>query len=189
MNTNLLIGIIPVVAFIILESFTNKKAALISALILAVAELIFTVSVYGMIDEITILGFVLVGIAVFLSVKTDNDIYFKLQPAILGWILCGVFFFFYYVLDRPLLSEMFHKYNGESFQEMLGQTIDPKFIGLYMKILSRDLGWLFLLHGSLTAFAAFKLNKWWWFAIRVPGLYILMIVFCIIAMKNTMGQI
>ncbi len=184
MNSNLWIGILPVLVFVILESFTNKKAALISALILAVAELIFTISVYGTIDEITILGFVLVGLAVFLSLKTDNDIYFKLQPAILGWILCGIFFFFYFVLGRPLLSEMFHKYMGTSIQEMLGQNINQDFLDRYLKILSRDMGWLFLIHGSLTAFAALKMSKWWWFAIRVPGLYILLFIFSLIAMKN-----
>ncbi|MBE7412447.1 MAG: septation protein IspZ [Leptospiraceae bacterium] len=186
MNSNLWIGIIPVLVFVVLESFTNKKMALLSALALAVAELIFTIVVYKTIDEITILGFFLIGVAVFLSLKTENDIYFKLQPAILGWILALVFFFFYYVLNRFLLNEMFHKYMGDSFQNILEQTTDPEFLENYLKLLSKYMGWLFFIHGTLTGYAAFKLNKWWWFIIRVPGLYILMIVFSILAMRGVL---
>jgi len=177
------IGILPIIVFVILESFTGKRAALVSAVIMAALELIFSLTVYGGIDELTILGFVLVGVAVFLSVKTDNDLFFKFQPVALGVILSLTFFVFYYILDRPLLTAMFDKYMAGSYAQ-ISRGMPKEFFLRILTVLSRDLVFWFLLHAALIAWAALRLSKWWWFAIRVPGFYIILFVACLIAVRE-----
>ncbi|MCE9596454.1 MAG: septation protein IspZ [Spirochaetia bacterium] len=187
--STLWIGIVPVLVFVILESVSGKKTALISAIALAFLELVFSLVVYGAIDELTIIGFVLVGIAVAISLKTDNDLYFKLQPAALGLIFASVFLVFYFVLDKPLLIVMYDKYMKGALGPVLADDTKRIVFLRAMHTLSRDMGFWFLLHAALTAWAAMKLSKWWWFAIRVPGLYIIMLLACFIAIRGAIAGI
>lgn len=186
-SSTLWIGILPVLVFVILESASGKRTALISAIVLAFLELIFSLVVYGGIDELTIIGFVLVGIAVFLSLKTNNDLYFKLQPALLGLIFAIVFLVFYFILDKPLLVVMYDKYMKGAVGDILNNEMKRAVFLKAMQILSRDMGFWFLLHAGLTAWAAVKLSKWWWFAIRVPGLYLIMMLACFIAIRSAVA--
>lgn len=188
-SSTIWIGILPVLVFVILESVSGKRVALISAIVLAFLELIFSLIVYGAIDELTIIGFVLVGIAVFLSLKTDNDLYFKLQPVVLGLIFAGIFLVFYFILDKPLLIFMYDKYMKGAVGNLLNDDA-KRFVFLKaMHILSRDMGFWFILHAALTCWAALKLSKWWWFAIRVPGLYLIMILACIVAIRSAIASL
>lgn len=175
-------GIVPVIAFVVLESFAGKRMAIVIALVLACAELVFSLVVYGAIDELTILAFVIVIIAGVISVKTGNDLYFKLQPALVSVATATAFFIYYYLLDRPLLTFMMHKY----LPSMLAQLPADRqalFEGT-MRVLSRDFIFWFLLHAVLTAYAAVRLSKWWWFAIRVPGLYLMLFLATFIAVRG-----
>ena len=84
MNASLLLfGILPLIAFVIIDSFAGLTAGLIAGVAFAIAELIYTLVVYGTVDGLTIGSTVLILIFGFLSFKSKKDIYFKLQPVII----------------------------------------------------------------------------------------------------------
>jgi intracellular septation protein len=170
------IGILPVVAFVILDSFTTKKNAIYSAIALAVAELLFTIIKFHTIDELTVFSVLLVIVFGGISIKKNNDLFFKLQPAFLGLFFALSFFFFYYVLDKPIFNFMMEKYFNNNVEMFLKGRIPREYFMRLLNVLSRDLGWWILGHAALTAYAAVKLSKWWWFFIRVPAFYIILII-------------
>jgi len=170
------IGILPVIVFVVLDSITTKKSAIISAVVLAFGEFLFTIIKYHTIDELTVLSVALVVVFGWLSIKKGNDIYFKIQPAILGLFFSASFFFFYYILDKPLFNFMVEKYLDNDIGKYIPANIPKEYFMEMMRIMSRDLGWWILFHALLTAYAAFRMSKWWWFFIRVPFFYILLFI-------------
>ncbi|MFP4522147.1 MAG: septation protein IspZ [Fibrobacterota bacterium] len=162
-------GIIPVILFIVLDSIASRKAAVYSAVVFAVLETVFTFVKFGRPDEITLLSGILIIVLGYFTLKKEDNRYFLMQPVVLGVFTAAVFFFFYYVLDKPLLNYLFYKYDLE---KIYGVAIPER----PLEILSRDMGFWFLLHAGILYYAAVRLGKWWWAAIRVPGLYILLIV-------------
>src|SRR3989339_998956 len=177
MDVSLLwIGVLPVVIFVILDAFTNKKAAILSAIAFAVAESVFSLIKFGAIDELTVLSLVLVVFFGFLSIKKNNDLYFKLQGPILNVFFAVVLFFFYWILHKPLFNFMLEKYFGD-FMVMFDQRgISREAVMRLMNGLSRDLGYWLLFHSLITAFAALRLSKWWWFFFRVPFFYAMLFI-------------
>ena len=64
----LLFGILPLLAFVIIDSFAGLKHGILAAVLFAIAEAIYTISVYGTVDEITIASLLLsivISIAAF----------------------------------------------------------------------------------------------------------------------------
>jgi len=177
------IGILPVIVFVVLDSVTTKKTAIISAVALAFAEFVFTIVKYHTIDELTVLSVLLAVVFGWLSIKKNNDLYFKLQPAILGVFFAGSFFFFYHVLNKPLFNYMIEKYMNNNIEPFLHNKIPKDYFMEMMRVMSRDLGWWVLAHALLTAYAAVKLSKWWWFVIRVPLFYVILVVAMLFEMR------
>ena len=99
MSITLFIGIIPLLIFVILDSISNLKVALIGAVIMAVFELAFSVLYFNEIDIVTILSFVLVVVLAFFSYKKENPIHLKMQPVLLSFA-----FGFTFLLNINLLS-------------------------------------------------------------------------------------
>jgi len=183
----ILLGIIPVLVYVVLESFTSKRAAVGAALALALLEMIFTLVTFGRLDELTLLSFAVVGVLGLLSVKKDNDLYYKLHPAILHGFFACAFFVFYYILDKPLLNYLINKYAGNRLDGLFdNQLVSKHFLLAYIKALSRDMSWWLLLHALLTAFAAWRLSKWWWLVISVPGLILIVFLAAIVARYTVM---
>lgn len=168
------IGMLPVVTFVLLITVTTRRialwAALISALIVPLAAWLW----WGSVDELTLITLGMILIAVLLSLKTDNEVYFKLQPAVGGSIFAIVLFVFYFVLDRPLLSTMFDRYFAATYEKTLRGKISVYVFKEYLAVLSLDLIFGFIVHAGLVAFAAFRMTRWWWLAIRIPGLYLML---------------
>ncbi len=168
--SNLLLGIMPVLIFVIVDAFASARKAVGAALVMALFDLAYSLYLSGTIDEITWLSFALVAVLGFISIKKNNPLFFKLQPAILGCFIALTFLFFYFILDKPLMNVFYHKY----FEKILvvPPGVDMAVFENIMRLISRDLAWWLLIHALALAYAAFKMSKWWWFAIRVPIFYL-----------------
>lgn len=171
-SSALLFGVLPLVIFVLIDSFAGLKSGLLAAILFAVGELIYTLVVYKTIDELTIGSTVLVLIFGFLSFKANKDIYFKLQPVFLG-LLFGLVLLVMQMLGKPLLVSMTVKYQFMFPENMREMLLSPSFLEMLGR-LSGVLAWGFLIHAALIAYAAFRLNKWWWLLIRGIGLYVMM---------------
>ena len=72
-STTLLFGVLPLIAFVLIDSFAGLKAGIISALLFAVVEVAYSVVVYKKIDEITLGSLALVLIFGYLSYKSGSS--------------------------------------------------------------------------------------------------------------------
>lgn len=177
MNTSSwLIGILPLLAFALVDTFLGLKSALIAALVLAVAEVAWSWHYFGELDQISILSLLLIAIFGYLSWKKGHPLLFKLQPSLISLIL-GLWLLISWLNNDPLFNAMAHKYAKLLPQQVQDSLSNPHYLELLERI-TLTTGTGLLIHAAVSAWAAWKLSTWWWLAIRGIGFY----VFCFIAM-------
>ncbi len=167
--STLLFGILPLIIFVLIDSFAGVKAGVMGAVFFALLEMVYTLVVYGKIDEITLGTFLLVVVFGVLSYRTDNPIFFKLQPVVFG-VIVGVVLLVMQALDKPLLVMLMEKYQYMFPEEARARMLDP-FVVKQMARVSGILGWGFLLHAGIVGYAAFYMSSGWWLFIRGIGFY------------------
>jgi intracellular septation protein A len=170
--SSLLMGIIPLVIFVVIDSFAGVKAGVISAVVFALLEAAYTYYTMRRIDEITCLSLALVAVFGFLSYHTENPLIFKLQPVILGGIL-GIAALVMQYMDMPYLVLMANKYK-DMFPEELKKNLSNPFVVEQFRKISLYTGFGFLLHAGLVGYSAFYMSNWWWIAIRGIGFSVIM---------------
>ncbi len=179
MNISLILfGVLPLIAFVIIDSFMGLKAGLISAIALAIVEAIYTLYQFGSIDSVTVASLVLVCAFALISFKSNNAIYMKLQPVFLG-LAFGAVLLVMQSMGKPLLLMMFEKYDTLIPEEYRANFKHPQVL-LMLARLSLILGFGFIIHAGLVAYAAFRLSNWWWLIIRGIGLYIMLFLCCLL---------
>ncbi len=174
MSINLLMGLLPLIAFVIIDSLLGLKSGLLAALFLAVAELLYSFYEFGDLDWLSLLSLALVGVFGALSFAKNNPIYIKLQPVFLG-VIFGIVMLVFQAMGKPLLLLMLDKYGGLIPDELAHKAQHPE-VRLSLTQASLNLGIGLLVHAALVAYAAFRMNKWWWLFIRGIGLYIMMAI-------------
>ncbi len=170
--SNLLFGLLPLIIFVVIDSFAGIKMGIISAIIFAALEAGYTYYTTKSIDEITIVSCLLVAVFGVLSYYYENPLIFKLQPVILG-LLLGIVFLVMQYLDKPLMVMMATKYR-DILPAQLRENLANPFVLSRLSKVSLYLGFGFFLHAAGVAYAAFYLSNWWWLAVRGIGLYVVM---------------
>jgi len=177
-------GVLPIIAFLILDSFAGQKKALIGALMMAMGEVVFSLIKFGAIDYLTWIAFGILAIFVGLSLWKKNDIFFKIQGPVINVITAVIIWGALFFLNINLLHDMTEKYMGLEKMASLNPMITPEILKVYLeKVYAQLPAWL-LLHAGVTLWAALKWNKWVWAAIRVPGFYIIMFIGMMIAVNS-----
>jgi intracellular septation protein A len=176
---SLILGLIPLIIFVILDSFASTKTALVGAIVFALLETIFTLYLFKTIDEVTIFSFVLVVILAFISYKSSNKLWFKFQPVILS-IGIGIYLIGTYYLGSPVLYEMSMKYINFFPIELRYQILHPM-MQLILKKATQTVGFAFLIHAVFTAICAVKLSNIWWLIMRSIGFYLFMFLGLLVA--------
>lgn len=182
-GSTLLFGLLPLIMFVIVDSFAGIRTGVIAGVLFALAELIYTLVVFKTIDEVTIASTFLILLFGFMSFKSKKDIYFKLQPVVLGFSFAAVLFVMQ-LMGKPLLVMMIEKYQNLFPDDMKEALLNPESL-LVMARLSWILGIGFIIHALLVGYAAFRMNKWWWLIIRGIGFY-LMLLICTLVARFTM---
>ena len=184
--TALLFGIVPLVVFVIVDSFSGLRTALITAIVLALLETGLSLYLFGEIDGVTAVSLVLVIGMAAVSYYTESSIYFKVQPAILS-LLFGVTFLVTYWMEQPILYTMAMKYK-EQLPPMMGLQLSLPLMQKMLQVVTHFAGYAMLAHGLLVGWAAVKLSNWWWITIRVVGLYLFLGISVFITRWYVMGQ-
>lgn len=177
--TILFFGILPLIAFAVIDSFAGLKAGLISALIFAILETVYSLIQFGTLDWLTLFSVAMVMVFALISFKTHDAIFIKLQPVFLG-ICFGLFFLAMEIIGKPLLLTMLDKYH-ELIPDAMRAALNMSNVRTLIGKVSWLLGFGFIFHAGLVAYAAFRLNKWWWLIIRGLGIYIMMIICVLLA--------
>jgi len=171
-GSNLLLGILPLILFVILDTFLSVKKALVFSLFLALAEAIYTIVEFGELDIVTGFSFFLLAVLGGTSFYKEDSIYFKFQPVILSTFLGGYFLFTYY-FSEPLFVVMVNKY-GDFFPEGQRELFSLPEMQMLLKKCTLTSGFGFFVHGGLTAIAALKLSNLMWLIFRGVGFYLIL---------------
>ncbi len=176
---HILIGLVPLIAFAILDSYTNLNIALIATILITIAEIIYTLYAFGTLDSISIFSIGLVFLLVTLSYQKKNKVIFKLKPAILNGCM-GLYIIGNDLINQPLLIKISQKY--PEFVPPQTQLIlsTPEGQQL-MTNLSFNLGIALLLHGLFVGYSGIKHNNFWWAFNNIVSLFLLMVMACLFA--------
>jgi len=168
--SSVLMGIIPLLAFVIIDSFLGMRAGLITAIILAIIETVFSFIYFGELDSVTLASLFLVFLMAAVALKKESKMVFLFQPVILSAGL-GLYLIISYLLGYPVLLDFMLKYKN-LFPDNLQEQLNNQFVQNVFRVLTYTSGIGFLFHALLNAFAALRLNKWWWIFIKGVGPYI-----------------
>lgn len=175
-NSMWIAGLIPLIAFAIADVFFGLKTGLIAAFVLAIAEGIWSWYSFGELDQISILSILLIALLGVLAWRRNSPTLFKLQPSFISLVL-GIWLIVSWLSNDSLFVAMAQKYRDLLPEQVAYALNHPSYIDFLNRV-SLTTGLCLLLHALLSAWAAIKLNTWWWLAIRGVGFY----AFCFIAM-------
>ncbi|MFN3453857.1 MAG: inner membrane-spanning protein YciB [Pseudobdellovibrio sp.] len=164
-------GVLPVIAFTVIEEYYGITAGLIAGLIFGLGELIYEYVRYKKISTMTWVGNGSLLILGAISLWLNEGIWFKLQPAILEFFMF-LFLIGSWFLKKPFLKLMIEKQNPES----------PHIIKDSMSGITLRLGFFFLIHTLIAVHAAFYWSTEAWAILKGVGLTLSMILYMVIEM-------
>ena len=180
MNYSVIVfGVLPLLLFVIVDSLSGIKAALITAIVIAVAEACLSLYFFGSLDWLTLVSVILVIVLAIVAYLKKNALHFKMQPVVLSTII-GLVFLITFFVGRPLLYELAFKYR-EQFPPHFSMMLLHPLMQQFLRLSSHYLGYAMLLHAFVTAWCAFKLSNWWWIAMRGVGFYLFSFVAMLLA--------
>jgi len=165
---NMLIGMLPLFVFIIADEIFGTKVGLIVAVVFGVGELFLTYFQRKYWDKLVVFDTFLLVAMGGISLALDNDIFFKLKPALLELILCvmlGISVF----TPANLLLNMSKRYMKDL---KISEEQENK-----MKNSLRIFFYVIVAHTGLIVYAAFAMSKASWAFISGGLFYILMGVY------------
>ena len=174
---SLLIGIVPLLLFVIVDSVAGLKSALLTTIIAAILEVIYSYMTFGELDSVSMISLILVIALSIVSFQKRSAMFIKMQPVILS-TLFGMVLIGSYLINRPLLYTMMMKYGpklAQSMGEQLQMMLESPIYHRLLKVSTPSIGVGLLFHAAATAYAALKMSNWWWIAIRGIGFYFFMI--------------
>lgn len=159
-------GLLPVIAFTVIEEKYGTLAGLIAGMIFGSAEIIYELIRYKKVNTITWVGNgLLLGLG-GISLLSSDGYWFKLQPAFLEF---GFFIFLLssWILKKPFMKMMLEKQNPAA----------PQFLKDRMSGMTWRLSLFFLIHSLVATWAAFKWSTENWALLKGLGITITMILY------------
>jgi isopentenyldiphosphate isomerase/intracellular septation protein A len=164
----LLPGFIPLIVYIIADEIWGMKIGLIVALSIGIGEMVITWIKEKRLDKFVLLDTFLLVVLSGISILLENDLFFKLKPALLELILAAVIGLSAFS-SLDIIGSMTRRY-------MKGIKMTDSQQTMFRKNL-RNLFYLVIFHIVLILYSAFYMSKEVWAFISGGLLYILMAVY------------
>lgn len=162
---NLIIGFLPLLIFIVADELFGLMIGLIVAVVFGVLEALVIFIRERRLDRFILFDVGLIVALGLVSILLENDIFFKLKPALIEAILAGLLGVTAFS-NYPLLLKMSGRYmKGITFSDE--QTTQ-------MQQLVKIFFWIIIVHIGLILYAAFYLDNAAWAFISGGLLYILL---------------
>ncbi|MEQ1723300.1 MAG: septation protein IspZ [Pseudobdellovibrio sp.] len=162
-------GLLPVIAFTVIEEKYGVIPGLIAGMIFGVGEIIYEYVAHKKVSSITWIGnALLIGLGA-VSLISSEGIWFKMQPAILEFGFFG-FLLGSWLLKKPFLVLMIEKQNPDA----------PDFVKAQMSGMTLRLSFFMLAHAILATWAALSWSTESWALLKGVGLTVSMIVYMIL---------
>ena len=164
-------GLLPVIAFTVIEEKYGPHYGLIAGLVFGVGEIIYELVRYKKVSTTTWIGNgLLLGLG-GISLFFNDGIWFKLQPAIMEFGMFG-FLLISWMMKKPFLKIMAEKQNPE-MPEILKENLS----GITFR-----LSFFFLIHAVIATYAAMYWSTEAWALLKGIGLTVTMILYMVIEM-------
>lgn len=168
--SSLLLDLVPLLVFVVLDGMGNVRYAVIGAVLAAVFELAYSHFFLGGVDAFSLAFAAFILVFAALSYKFNNPLFFKFKPVAIGLVTACVLLATS-AISQPALLSMADRYEQMLPETMRAMLEDTNVRQLFARM-NLYLGIALLFHAAATAWAALRLNRWWWFAISGPGFYI-----------------
>ena len=158
-----LIVIIPVIAYTILENLYDPKTAVIGGVIISALEILAEKIFFKHVLKLAYLNFFLILALGGVSIFQDNEIWFKLFPAITSFFV-GSYLLFQIKRGNSVISE---------FMELMSSDPEQKKM---IPFFEREMAYFSLWYGCLMAFVPFYFSTSVWAVMKVGGSFVLFIL-------------
>ncbi|WII72340.1 septation protein IspZ [Bdellovibrio sp. 22V] len=162
-------GLVPVIAFTLIEEYYGTMAGLIAGMVFGVGEITYELIKYKKVQKITWFGNgLLLGLGA-ISLISSEGLWFKLQPALME----GAFALALWgsvLIKKPLLSYL---------AELQGHQFPP-FIKERMTGITIRSGFFFAIHTGLAVWAALAWSTTAWALLKGIGLTVSFILYLVI---------
>lgn len=160
----LLPGFIPLFVFIAADEIWGTRVGLAVALVVGLGELVYTYFKEKRFDKFILLDTALLMVLGGISIVFDNDIFFKIKPAIIEAIMCLILAVSAYT-KIDIVGGMSQRY-------MKGIEMNEAVMQKFRQTLKIML-WIFLAHTVLVTYSAFFMSKEAWAFISGGLFYII----------------
>jgi intracellular septation protein len=164
-------GLVPVIAFTLIEEYYGTVAGLIAGMVFGVGEICYELYKHKRVQKITWIGNGLLLVLGGVSLISSEGIWFKLQPALME----GAFAFALVVswlIKKPLLVVL---------AEQQGQAL-PDFVKTRMGGITFRCGIFFAIHTVLAVWAALHWSTTAWALLKGVGLTVSLILYMAVEM-------
>jgi len=160
----LLPGFLPLLVFIIVDSYLGTVAGILFAIGFGLVELLVIYLKERRIDKFVIGDTLLLVVLGGVSILLDDEIFFKLKPALIELIFCGLIGVSVFS-GQNIVLKMSQRY-------MKGMPMNDAVVKKFNKSL-KVMFWMFLLHVLLIVYSAYFMSKEAWVFISGGLFYIL----------------
>jgi len=160
----LLPSLFPLIVFIVVDEFFGTQAGLLVAVSFGIAQLLFSFIKNKVFDKFTFFDTLLIVILGGVSYVLENEIFFKLKPALVGVILC--------VLLGVSAFSRLNVFAMMSKRYFDGITLNDEQVRQFTRSLKVLFG-IFLIHTGLVLYSAFYMSKEAWAFISTVLFYLL----------------
>ncbi len=165
-------GFIPLLVFVLVDLFASLKWAVIAAIVFAAGDVILSYYTLQALDPGSVMALVLlVGLGVLALRKGDRR-WVKLQPVILA-VAFALFVGYFQFFGQPILDRYLPLIRAATPAEFQSSYDNPLFMTKMNQAIT-GLIFVFLLHGALVAWAAYRLSSVAWLLIRGLGFWVLL---------------
>jgi len=162
-------GFLPLIVFIITDEIWGTKTGLYIAVIFGAAELIITRIKDGKYDRFVIFDTLFLIVLGIVSILLENDIFFKLKPALMELILCVILAVSVFSPANLILAM------SKRYMKNVELTINDAGI-IAMKRILKLILLILTLHTILTVYSAFYMSSEAWLFISGGLFYIIFAV-------------
>lgn len=159
-------GILPIVAFTLIEDHYGTMAGLIAGMVFGFGEILFELIKYRKVSGLTWFGNGMLLSMGAISLWTNEGIWFKLQPAIMEGAF-ALALWGSWLIKKPLLKWMMEQQKQE-----IPEAIKSRFSGMTFR-----LGIFFAIHTGLAVWAAYDWSSTNWALLKGVGLTASMFVY------------
>lgn len=168
-------GLLPVIAYTLVEMYFGYVWGLIFGIAFGLAEVGFEWFRYHKVEKITLFSNGLLVFLGLISVLTSSSTFFKLQPSILEASMAGIFVATT-VMGQPLIWVLAEK---QGMASRVPEAMIPH-LKSFMTGLNLRIGFFFLAHAVLAAYAAFYWSTQTWAILKGVAFTISMFIYLIL---------